>query len=83
MLIQSGQEKNLLPQAAPRPGNDVGDDLLVSVAKVRLAVYVINRGGDKKPFVHRNKQCDGRKRYWQSCAVNPAAIRLLHRRFTL
>ena len=52
VLIQAGQEENLLPQAAPRPRDHVGDDFFVGVAEMRLAVDVINRGGDVKPFVH-------------------------------
>ena len=53
VLVEAGQEKNLLAQAAPRPRDDVGDDLLVGMAEMRLAVDVINRGGDVKPFAHR------------------------------
>ena len=52
VFVQAGQEKNFLPEAAPRPRDDVGDDLLVGMAEMRLAVDVINRGGDVKPFVH-------------------------------
>ena len=52
VLVEAGQEEDLLPQAAPRPRDDVGDDLLVGMAEMRLAVDVINRGGDVKPFVH-------------------------------
>jgi len=32
--------------------DDVGNDLLVGMAEMRLAVDVINRGGDVKPFAH-------------------------------
>jgi hypothetical protein len=39
------------------------------MAEVRLAVDVINGGGDVKLFVHWNDECDGQRRYWQSCAI--------------
>jgi len=52
VLVQAGQEKNLLTQAAPGARDDVGNDLLVGVAEVRLPVDVINCGGDVKPFAH-------------------------------
>jgi hypothetical protein len=39
------------------------------MAEVRLAVDVINRGGDEKLFVHWDKQCDEQRRPWQCCAV--------------
>ena len=70
VFIEAGQEKNLLTQAAPRPRDDVGDDFLVGMAEVRLAVDVINGGGDVKLFVHQGGQCDGQTRRWQSCAVS-------------
>ncbi len=52
MFIQAGQKKNFLTMAASRPRDDVGDDFLVGMAEMRLAVDVINRGGDVKPFAH-------------------------------
>ncbi len=67
-----GQEKRLLPQAAPRPGNHVGDDLFVGMAEVRLAVDVVNGGCDVKSLAHlpptvkerrplgKNPHCGGR-----------------------
>ena len=51
-FVEAGQEKNFLAQTAPRPRDNVGDDLLVGMAEMRLAVHVINRGGDVKPFAH-------------------------------
>ena len=53
VLVQTGQKENFLTKAPPRPRDDVGNDLLVGVAEMRLAVDVINRGGDVKPFAHR------------------------------
>ena len=52
VFVEAGQKKNLLSQAAMRPGNHVRHDFFVGMAEVRLAVDVINRGGDVKPFVH-------------------------------
>ena len=52
VFVQPGQEKGFLTQAATRPRDDVGHDLLVGMAEMRLAVDVINRGGDVKPFAH-------------------------------
>ncbi len=53
VFVEAGQEKNFLTQAAPCARDDVGNDLLISMAEVRLPVDVINRGGDVKPFAHR------------------------------
>ena len=53
MLVEAGQEKYFLAETAPRAGDDVGDDLLIGVAEMRLAIHVINRRGDVKPFAHR------------------------------
>jgi len=52
VLVEAGQKKNFLAQAAPRAGDDVGDDFFVGVPEMRLAVHVINRRGDVKPFAH-------------------------------
>ena len=59
VFVEAGQEKSFLTEAAARPRDDIGDDFLVGVAEMRLAVDVINRGGDVKPFVHWDEQCDG------------------------
>ena len=37
VLVQAGQKKRLLSQAPPRPGDDVGDHLLIGMAQVRAA----------------------------------------------
>src|SRR5207302_638240 len=52
MLVQPGQEKGFLPKTASRARNDVGYDLFVRVPQVRLAVDVINRGGQVKALAH-------------------------------
>ena len=52
VFIQTGQEKNIQAETAARPRDDVGDDFLVGMAEVRLAVDVVNGGGDVKLFVH-------------------------------
>src|SRR6266498_820345 len=52
VLIQAGQKKNFLVQAAMSAGHDVGQNLLVSMAQMRLAIDVVNGGGDKKRFTH-------------------------------
>ena len=52
VFIEAGQKKNFLSQTAARPRNHVGHDLLVRMAEMRLAVHVINRRCDVKPFAH-------------------------------
>ena len=52
VFVEAGQKKNFLSQAAPCAGDDIGDDFFVGVAEVRLAVHIINRRGDVKPFAH-------------------------------
>ena len=53
VLVQAGQEKDLLPKAALGTGDHVGDDLFIGMAEVRLAIDVVNRGRDVKSFAHR------------------------------
>src|ERR1039458_7519168 len=49
VLVEAGQKKNLLAQAAPRAGDDVGDDFFVGMAEMRLAVHIIkSRAGVKR-----------------------------------
>lgn len=52
VFIQSRQEKHVVAEAAVRARDDIRDDLLVGVAEMRLAVYVVNRGRDVIPFRH-------------------------------
>jgi hypothetical protein len=52
VFIEAGEKKNFLTEAASRPRDDVGDDFFVGMAEVWLAIDVINRGGDVKPFAH-------------------------------
>ena len=52
VFVEPGEEEDFLAEAAAGAGDDVGDDLLVGVAEVRLAVHVINRSGDVEPFAH-------------------------------
>ena len=52
VFIKAGEEKNFLSKTAPGAGDDVGDDLFVGVAEMRLPVDVIDRGGDIKRFTH-------------------------------
>ena len=52
MFIEAGEEEDLLSQTASRPRDDVSRDFLVSMAEMRLAIDIINRGGDEKPFAH-------------------------------
>ena len=42
MLIQTGEIKNILTEATASAGNHVGDHLFIGMAKVRLAVDVID-----------------------------------------
>ena len=72
VLVEAGQEKNFLSQAAPRPRDDVGNDLLIGMAEVRLAVDVINRGGDVKPFAHYRTRslADKRGKGNLACSAN-------------
>jgi hypothetical protein len=55
VLIQAGQEKDFLTEAAPGAGDDVCNDFLIGMAEVRPAVDVINRGRDVKRFGHLNR----------------------------
>ena len=64
MFIEAGQEKNLLPETPARARNHVGDDFLVSVAEVRLAVQIIDGGRDVKALTHLNKFGSG-PGHWQ------------------
>jgi hypothetical protein len=67
VFVEAGQEKNFLSETAPRARDDIGDDLFVGVAKMRLPVDVINRRGDVKPFAHvSNRQCDAQMARRQS-----------------
>src|SRR6266516_7616584 len=52
VLIQASQKKNIVAQAAVGAGDDIGNDLFVGVAEMRLAVDVVNRCRDVKPFSH-------------------------------
>ena len=52
VFVEAGQEKHFLTEAASRARDDIGDDFLVSVTEMRLAVDVINRRSDVKPFAH-------------------------------
>ena len=52
MLIQAGQEKYFLSEASSRAGNHISNDFLVSMAQMRLAIYVINRCCDVKALAH-------------------------------
>ena len=65
VLVEAGQKKNLLPEAAPGAGDDVGDDLLVGVAEVRLAVDVINRRGDVKTLGSISNYSEAGGEPWQ------------------
>jgi hypothetical protein len=53
VFIEAGQKKSFLSQAAVCARNHIGHNLLVSMTEMRLAVDVINRSGDEKPFTHR------------------------------
>ena len=52
VLVEAGEEENFFAEQPVRARDDVGDDLLVGVAEVRLAVEVINGGRDVEQFVH-------------------------------
>src|SRR5258705_767618 len=52
VLVKTCQEKYVLTQAAARPGDHVGNDLLVGVPEMRLAVDVVNGRRDVIPFRH-------------------------------
>src|SRR5882672_9257877 len=52
MFIQSGEVVRLVPQTALKPREDIGDDLFVSVAKVRLTIDIIYRRRDIKALAH-------------------------------
>ena len=48
VLVGAGEEEHVLAALAHVPREHVGGDLLVRVAKVRLRVDVVDRGGDVK-----------------------------------
>jgi len=52
VFIEAGEVKHLLPQATMRPSDDVGDDFLIGVPKVRFPVDVIDGRGEVKLFTH-------------------------------
>ena len=52
MLVQAGQEENLLAEAAAGPRDDIRDDLFIGMSDVGLPVDVVNRRRDIKPFAH-------------------------------
>ena len=52
VFVETGKIENFLPETATGAGNHVSDDLLVGVAEVRLAIDIINGGGDVKRFAH-------------------------------
>ena len=50
VLIQAGEIKNFLAKALPRTRNHVGDDLLIGVPQMWLAIYVIDGSGNVELF---------------------------------
>ena len=52
VLVEAGQVKHLLTQTMPRARDNVGDDFLISMPEMRLAVDVINGGGDVEFLAH-------------------------------
>src|SRR5205814_9951375 len=52
VFVQTGKEKYFLPKASPGACDHVSNDFLVSMAQMRLTVYVINRCCDVKAFAH-------------------------------
>ena len=52
MFVEAGEEENFLAQTSPGARDHVGDNLFVGMTEVRLAVDVINGGGDVKRFAH-------------------------------
>jgi hypothetical protein len=60
VLVQAGEEEDLVAEAAARAGDDIGEDLFIGVAEVRGAVDVIDRGGDVELFAHPGRIVTGR-----------------------
>ena len=56
VLIDAGEEENLLAFQAMIARNDVGQNFLVGMADVGRAVGVIDRGCDVERFRHRAKR---------------------------
>ena len=79
VFVEAGEKENFLPETAPGAGDHVGDDLLVGVAKVRLAVDVINGCCYVKRFAH--PRAVWRSKPWFAIARNfsrtKMAVRLL------
>ena len=67
VLVQAGQKKRLLPEAAPGPRNHIRHNHLVRVAQVRLAIDVVNGCRDVKALAHR-RYFGERRLPWQLLA---------------
>ena len=52
MLVEPGQEKDVLTEALVAASDDVRNDLFISVAKVWLAIDVVDCGGHVERFAH-------------------------------
>src|SRR5580765_1655073 len=52
MLVQTREKECFLSETSPCPRNDVGNHFFVGMPQVRLAIDIINGGGDIKPFAH-------------------------------
>ena len=65
VLIDAGEEENLLALQPMITRDDVGEDLLVRMADVRRTVGVIDRGGEIERFRHRAQSIAGER-----CARN-------------
>jgi len=57
VFIEAGEVKCLPAKATLRPRDDVGDYLFLGMPKVRLAIHVINGGGDVKLLTQRAACC--------------------------
>src|ERR1044071_8195468 len=53
VFIQTRQKEYFLAQAAARARNNIGDHFFISMAKMGMAVDVIDGGGDIETFAHR------------------------------
>jgi len=64
VFVEASQKENILAEAAAGAGNDIGNDLLIGVPEMGLAIDVINCGRDIEPFVHRREFGGGMSK-WQ------------------
>ena len=65
VFVEAGQKKHRLTEASAGAGYHVGENFFVGMAEVRLAIGVVDRGGQVKTFAHLRAYCGGAGSGWQ------------------